>query len=57
MNKAVELELKRLEKLDYLQLLVVLDRVEADPAPKWVKDLILNKIRSILNRDIGLTDR
>lgn len=50
----MEKELNRLNKLDNLQLLEVLNRLETEPAPQWVKDLVLNKIRSLLNKQIGL---
>jgi hypothetical protein len=50
----MEKELNRLNKLDNLQLLEVLNRLETDSLPKHLKDLIVAKIRSILNKQIGI---
>ena len=54
MNTAMEKQLARLEKLTDLQLLVVLDALDQDPAPQHIKDLILRKINSVMNQRIGL---
>jgi len=49
-------ELKRLEALDDLQLYECLVAMDDDPAPKWVKDLVTQKIRNIINSRIGLPE-
>jgi len=54
MNAAMQAELARLEKLSDVQLYQVLEAMDDDPAPKWVKDLIAKKINSIFNQRIGL---
>jgi hypothetical protein len=54
MDAAMEAELNRLEALSDIQLYQVLEAMDNDPAPKWVKDLIARKINSIFNRRIGL---
>lgn len=49
MNKSYEQQLKVLEKCSDLQLLDALAWLDNDPAPMWVKDIILNKINSVMN--------
>ena len=50
----MEAELNRLEALSDVQLYHVLEAMDDDPAPAWVKDLVAKKINSIFNRRIGL---
>ena len=54
MDAAMKAELNRLEALSDIQLYQVLEAMDHDPAPKWVKDLIAQKINSIFNQRIGL---
>lgn len=53
-DAAMERELSRLEKLNDMQLLDVIMKIDDDPAPAWAKDLIMRKINSIMNKRIGL---
>lgn len=48
-EKAIQEELNRLYSLTGLQLMDVLNRLETDPAPKWIKDLVAAKCNEILN--------
>jgi hypothetical protein len=50
----MEKELARLDKLSDLKLLDLMDRMDKDPAPEWIKQLIYNKINAILNARLGL---
>jgi hypothetical protein len=54
MDKAMERELARLEAATDMQLLDAIMMIEDDPAPQYIKDLILRKINSILNDRLGL---
>jgi len=56
MEKTIELELNRLEALSDVRLYQVLEALDSDPAPKWVKDRIVQKINSIFNKRIGLPE-
>jgi hypothetical protein len=47
-------ELARLDKLSDLKLLDLMHRMDKDPAPEWIKQLIYNKINAILNARLGL---
>lgn len=50
----MQAELARIESFTLMQLYDVTARIGDDPAPQFVKDLILEKVRSELNRRIGL---
>jgi hypothetical protein len=54
MDKAMERELARLEAATDMQLLDAIMMIEDDPAPEYIKDMILRKINSILNDRLGL---
>jgi hypothetical protein len=54
MNAAMERELARLESATDMQLLDALMLIEDDPAPQYIKDLILRKINSIMNDRLGI---
>jgi hypothetical protein len=54
MDRAMERELARLEAATDMQLLDAIMMIEDDPAPQYIKDLILRKINSILNDRLGL---
>ena len=54
MDKAMERELARLEAATDMQLLDAIMMIEDDPAPQYIKELILRKINSILNDRLGL---
>lgn len=54
MDKAMERELARLEAATDMQLLDAIMMIEDDPAPQYIKDMILRKINSILNDRLGL---
>jgi hypothetical protein len=54
MDKAMERELARLEAATDMQLLDAIMLLDDDPAPQYIKDLILRKINSILNDRLGL---
>jgi hypothetical protein len=54
MDKAVERELARLEAATDMQLLDAIMMLDDDPAPQYIKDLILRKINSILNDRLGI---
>ena len=54
MDKAVERELARLEAATDMQLLDAIMMIEDDPAPQYIKDMILRKINSILNDRLGI---
>jgi len=54
MDKAMERELARLEAATDMQLLDAIMMLDDDPAPQYIKDLILRKINSILNDRLGL---
>lgn len=54
MDKAVERELARLEAATDMQLIDAIMMIEDDPAPEYIKDMILRKINSILNDRLGL---
>ncbi len=54
MDKAMERELARLEAATDMQLLDAIMMIEDDPAPQYIKDLILRKINSILNDRLGI---
>ncbi len=55
MQKEMVEELTRLEACTDMQLLDAIMLLEADPAPEYIKTLILRKINSILNDRLGLT--
>lgn len=57
MQNLIKVELKRLEKLSEMQLLDVLNKIEDDQAPEWIKTLIRNKIRECMNSKLGLATR
>jgi hypothetical protein len=50
----MERELARLEAATDMQLLDAIMMLDDDPAPQYIKDLILRKINSILNDRLGL---
>ena len=54
MDKAMERELNRLEACTDMQLLDALMLLDTDPAPEYIKTLILRKINSILNDRLGI---
>ena len=54
MDKAMERELARLEAANDMQLLDAIMLIEDDPAPEYIKTLILRKINSIMNDRLGL---
>jgi hypothetical protein len=54
MDKAVERELARLEAATDMQLIDAIMMIEDDPAPQYIKDMILRKINSILNDRLGI---
>ena len=54
MDKAMERELARLEAATDMQLLDAIMLLDDDPAPQYIKDLILRKINSILNDRLGI---
>ena len=53
-DAAMEQELARLEALSDVRLYQVLEAMDDDPAPEWVKNLIAKRINSIFNRRLGL---
>lgn len=55
MEKAMQKELARLEACTDMQLLDALMLIDDDPAPQYIKDLIVRKINSIMNDRLGLT--
>jgi hypothetical protein len=54
MDKAMERELARLEGCTDMQLLDAIMLLDDDPAPEYIKTLILRKINSILNDRLGI---
>lgn len=55
MNKAMERELARLEAATDMQLLDAIMLLDDDPAPQYIKDMILRKINAILNDRLGIS--
>ena len=54
MDAAMERELARLEACTDMQLLDAIMLIEDDPAPQYIKDLIVRKINSIMNDRLGI---
>ena len=50
---SMEQELNRLEALTDIQLYDTLVAIENDPAPEYIKNIIVKKINSIFNKRIG----
>ena len=55
MDKAMERELARLESATDMQLLDAIMLLDDDPAPLYIKDMILRKINAILNDRLGIS--
>ncbi len=55
MQKEMVEELARLEACTDMQLLDAIMLLDTDPAPEYIKNMILRKINSILNDRLGLT--
>ena len=50
----MEKELARIEALTDMQLLDVIMMIDDDPAPQYIKDLIMKKINAVMNDRLGL---